>query len=230
MSPDIVITSLPDYLWGLFTTAWLTAASLTIGLALSVPLAIARTSMNPLINWPVFAYTYFFRGTPLFIQLLLIYFGTGQFDAIKSSWLWPFFQQAWFCALLAFTLNTAAYTTEILRGAIEATPHGEIEAARACGMSELTMLRRVVLPGAFRRALPAYGNECVFMMHGTSVASQVTILELTGVASVINSRYYSPYEAFGTAAVFYMALTMTMVALFHFAERRWHKHLKPRPA
>jgi arginine/ornithine transport system permease protein len=230
MSLEIVVNSLPDYLWGLFTTAWLTVASLLIGLALSVPLAIARTSRNPLVNWPVFAYTYFFRGTPLFIQLLLIYFGTGQFEWIKTSWLWPFFQQAWFCALLAFTLNTAAYTTEILRGAIEATPHGEIEAARACGMSELTMLRRVVLPGAFRRALPAYGNECVFMMHGTSVASQVTILELTGVASVINSRYYSPYEAFGTAAVFYMALTMTMVALFHFAERRWHKHLKPRPA
>jgi arginine/ornithine transport system permease protein len=230
MSLDIIIGHLPDYLWGLLTTAWLTAAALIIGLVLSVPLAVARTSRNPLINWPVFAYTYFFRGTPLFIQLLLIYFGTGQFEWIKTSWLWPFFQQAWFCALLAFALNTTAYTTEILRGAIEATPHGEIEAAKACGMSEVTVLRRVVLPGAYRRALPAYGNECVFMMHGTSVASQVTILELTGVASVINSRYYSPYEAFGTAAVFYIALTMTMVALFHLAERRWHKHLRPRPA
>jgi arginine/ornithine transport system permease protein len=230
MSLGIILDSLPDYVWGLWTTVWLTFASLVVGLVVSVPLAVARTSRNPLINWPVFAYTYFFRGTPLFIQLLLIYFGTGQFDAIKSSWLWPLFQQAWFCALLAFVLNTAAYTTEILRGAIEATPHGEIEAAKACGMSELMMLRRVVLPGAFRRALPAYGNECVFMMHGTSVASQVTLLELTGVASVINSRYYSPYEAFGTAAVFYMALTISMVALFHLAERRWHKHLRPRTA
>jgi arginine/ornithine transport system permease protein len=228
MDFGIILQSLPDFLRGLWLTVWFTAASLVIGLVISVPLSIARTSRNPLINWPVFAYTYFFRGTPLFVQLLLIYYGSGQFEWIKTSWAWPLLQEAWFCALLAFVLNTAAYTTEILRGAIEATPHGEVEAAHACGMSRTMAMRRVILPGAFRRALPAYGNECVFMMHGTSVAGLVTLLELTGVAQVIQSRYYTPWEAFGTAAVFYMALTFTIVTLFHLLERRYHRHLKPR--
>lgn len=228
MDFGVVLQSLPEFISGLWLTIWFTAASLAIGLVLSVPLAVARTSRNPLINGPVFAYTYFFRGTPLFVQLLLIYYGSGQFEWIKASWAWPLLQEAWFCALLAFVLNTAAYTTEILRGAIEATPHGEVEAAHACGMSHTQAMRRVILPGAFRRALPAYGNECVFMMHGTSVAGLVTLLELTGVASVIQSRFYSPFEAFGTAAVFYMALTFGIVAAFHQLERRFHRHLRPR--
>ena len=228
MDFGLVIQTLPDFLSGLWLTILFTVVSLALGLVLSVPLAVARTSPNPLINWPVFAYTYFFRGTPLFIQLLLIYYGSGQFEWVKSSWAWSALQHAWFCALLAFVLNTTAYTTEILRGAIEATPHGEIEAAKASGMSSLLMYRRIILPSAFRRALPAYGNECVFMMHGTSVAGLVTLMELTGVAQVIQSRFYSPFEAFGTAAVFYMGLTFAIVAGFHALERRYHRHLRPR--
>ncbi len=228
MDFGLILQTLPDFLSGLWLTILFTVSSLAIGLALSVPLAIARSSPNPLINWPVFAYTYFFRGTPLFIQLLLIYYGSGQFEWVKASWAWSVLQHAWFCALLAFVLNTTAYTTEILRGAIEATPHGEIEAAKASGMSRFLMFRRIILPSAFRRALPAYGNECVFMMHGTSVAGLVTLMELTGVAQVIQSRFYSPFEAFGTAAVFYMGLTFTIVAAFHALERRYHRHLRPR--
>src|SRR5262245_52799004 len=135
MSFDIIIQSLPQYLWGVWNTIWLTACSLLIGLALSLPLAILRSSKNPLLYGPVWLYTYVFRGTPLFIQLLLMYYGTGQFDWIKQSWAWAMLQQAWFCALLTFVLNTAAYTTEIIGGAIKTTPHGEIEAAKASGMS-----------------------------------------------------------------------------------------------
>lgn len=222
------LSVLPLFLQGVVTTIWLTVAALAIGLLLSVPLAIARSSPSPALSWPVFVYTYVFRGTPLFIQLLIIYYGSGQFEAVRESWLWPLLQQAWFCALLAFVLNTAAYTTEILRGAIIATPHGEIEAARAAGMSTPLMYRRIILPSAIRRALPAYGNECVFMLHGSAVASTVTLIDLTGAAGIVNSRFYSPYEGFGTAAAFYMALTFGIVALFALAERRWHKHLKPR--
>jgi arginine/ornithine transport system permease protein len=140
---------------------------------------------------------------------------------------WYFFKQPWFCALFAFTLNTGAYTTEILRGAIEATPHGEVEAARAAGMSRLLMLRRIVLPSAFRRALPQYGNEIIFMLHGSAIASVITIVDITGAARIINSRYYSPYEAFLTAAVFYMALTFTIVFLLKKLEFRWFAHLRP---
>ncbi len=225
---EIVAANLPLYLRGLWTTVWLTFVSLVLGLLLAVPLGLARTSRNPLINGPVWAYTWFFRGTPLLVQLFMIYYGAGQFEAIRSSVLWPLLSQAWFCALLAFTLNTAAYTAEIVRGAVLATPAGEIEAARALGMSRALVLRRIVLPSAFRRALPAYGNEMVFMLHGSAVASVVTIVDLTGAARIVNSRYYSPYEAFLTAALFYMVLTFAIVGLVKLLERRWHAHLRPR--
>jgi arginine/ornithine transport system permease protein len=228
MSLEVIVNSLPLYLQGLLNTVWLTAAALLIGLVLSVPLSIARASKNPFLSKPVWAYSYVFRGTPLFVQLLLIYYGSGQFEAVRDSFAWPLLQQAWFCALLAFTLNTAAYTTEILRGAIESTPHGEIEAAKACGMSPGLMFRRIVMPSAFRRALPAYGNECVFMLHGSAVASTVTLIDLTGAANIVSSRYYSPYEAYGMAAVFYMGLTFGIVGAFLLLERHMLRHLKPR--
>jgi arginine/ornithine transport system permease protein len=228
MDFSIIAENLGLYLQGLWTTSWLVAAALVLGLALAVPLAVLHVSRNPLVWGPVFAYVYFFRGTPLLVQLFMIYYGAGQFEAIRGSILWPLLREAWFCALLAFTLNTAAYTTEILRGAIVATPYGEVEAARAMGMSPALLYRRIVLPSAFRRALPAYGNEVILMLHGSAVASVVTIVDLTGAARIINSRYYSPYEAFITAAAFYMALTFAIVWLFRRVERRWHAHLRPR--
>ena len=226
---ELVMANLPLYLRGLWTTVWLTFLALALGLVLAVPLGLLRTSRNPLVNGPVWAYTYFFRGTPLLVQLFLIYYGAGQFEAVRSSLLWPLLSQAWFCALLAFTLNTAAYTAEIVRGAVLATPVGEIEAARALGMRPALAYRRIVLPSAFRRALPAYGNEVIFMLHGSAVASVVTIVDLTGAARIVNSRYYSPYEAFLTAALFYMALTFAIAGLVRLLERRWHAHLRPRP-
>ena len=146
MDLNIVRDSLGLYFQGLWTTVWMVAVAVVAGLCLAVPLAVARTSRNPLISWPVWAYTYFFRGTPLLIQLFLIYYGLGQFQFIQESVFWPLLKEAWFCALLAFALNTAAYTTEILRGAIEVTPVGEVEAAKAAGMSPFLMLRRIILP------------------------------------------------------------------------------------
>lgn len=226
MDFSIVVDNLGLYLQGLWTTIWMVAASLALGLCLSVPLAVMRTSPNPALNWPVWAYTYFFRGTPLLVQLFLIYYGLGQFEAVQASIFWPLLKQAWFCALLAFTLNTAAYTTEILRGAIQVTPTGEIEAAKACGMSWFLMLRRIILPSAFRRALPAYGNEVIFMLHGSAVASVVTIVDLTGAARIVNSRFYTPYEAFLTVAVFYLVLTFGLVWLFRWLEHHLHAHLR----
>lgn len=229
MQFEVIYENIGQYFGGLWTTVWLVAASLLLGLLLAVPLAILRTSRSPLLNGPVWLYTYFFRGTPLLVQLFMLYYGAPQFPALRDSALWPLLSQAWFCALLAFTLNTAAYTTEIIRGAILTTPNGEIEAARACGMSQSLMLRRIVLPSAFRRALPAYGNEVIFMLHGSAVASVVTIVDLTGVARNINSTYYTPYEAFLTAGLFYMALTFLIVWAFRRLERRLLAHLR-RPA
>ena len=154
MDLAIILENIGIYFEGLRTTLALVSISLLLGLVIAIPLAVLRTSKNYMVQAPIRAYVFFFRGTPLLVQMFIIYYGFGQFEAIKASFIWHFFKEAWFCALFAFTLNTGAYTTEILRGAIEATPHGEVEAARAAGMSRLLMLRRIVLPSAFRRALP----------------------------------------------------------------------------
>ena len=230
MDFSIIQESFGLFLSGLWTTVWLVAIALAFGLCLAVPLGVARTSANPLVNGPVWAFTYVFRGTPLLVQLYIIYYGSGQFAVVRDGPLWPLLSQAWFCALVAFTLNTAAYTTEIVRGAVATTPKGEIEAARAVGMSRWTMYRRIILPSALRRGLPAYGNEVIFMLHGSAVASVVTVVDLTGAARIVNSRYYTPYEAFLTAAAFYLVLTLVLVLAFRLLERRVFVHLRPRAA
>jgi arginine/ornithine transport system permease protein len=227
MDFSIILENISIYFEGLKNTIILVSISLVLGLTLAVPLAILRNYGNSFVQYPIRAFVYFFRGTPLLVQMFLIYYGFGQFDLIKESFLWPFFREAYFCALFAFTLNTAAYTTEILRGSIKATPHGEIEAAMAAGMSRFLMVKRIILPSAFRRALPAYSNEIIFMLHGSSLASVITIVDITGAARIINSRFYSPYEAFLTAAVFYMAITFLIVFLIKKLEVRWFAHLQP---
>ena len=227
MEFSIILENSTVYLEGLKNTIILVSISLLIGLLFSVPLAVLRNSKNQLVQAPIRAFIYFFRGTPLLVQMFIVYYGFGQFDFLKESFLWPAFREAYFCALFAFTLNTCAYTTEIIRGAIKATPHGEIEAAMAAGMSRLLMFRRIILPSAFRRALPAYSNEIIFMLHGSSLASVITIIDITGAARIINSRYYSPYEAFLTAAVLYMSLTFIIVFLLKRLENRWFAHLQP---
>ncbi|OWQ93006.1 amino acid ABC transporter permease [Roseateles aquatilis] len=228
MNVDTIVENIPRYFQGAQTTLALLAVSLLIGLAMAIPLAVLRTLPNRWLSRAVWVYTYVFRGTPMLVQLFLIYYGLGQFEWMQQSALWPLFSSAWFCACLTFVLNTCAYTTEIIAGSIRALPHGEIEAAKALGMSRAVMLRRIVLPAALRRALPAYSNEVIFMLHGTALASVVTIMDLTGVARDINATYYIPFEAFITAAIFYFAMTLVLVGLFHKAEARWLKPLMPR--
>ena len=229
MDFSIIAENIGLYFEGLWITIQLVLLALLIGLVISVPLAIMRATENPILSWPVWVFTYCFRGTPLLVQMFTLYYGLGQLDSmVELSKDYPFLQEAYWYALVAFTLNTAAYTTEIFRGAIVATPYGEIEAARACGMSPFQRYSRIVLPSAFRRALPSYANEVIFMLHGSAIASVITILDITGTARLINSRYYSPYEAFITAGVFYLVLTFAIVYGFKLLERRWHAHLRPR--
>jgi len=223
-----IAQNLPLYLQGAWVTLQLLAISLGIGLLLAVPLGVLRAMHNPWVWRPVWLYTYVFRGTPMLVQLFIIYYGLGQFEWVRESFAWAWLQNAWFCACLAFVLNTAAYTAEIIAGAIKSLPAGEIEAAKAYGMGRLTMMRRIVLPAALRRALPAYGNEAIFMLHGTSLAMLVTIADITGVAKRIYAVHYIPFEAYITAGVFYLALTMTLVAIFRWAENRYLKPLMPR--
>jgi arginine/ornithine transport system permease protein len=220
--------SLPTYGQGLVTTIELLLLSLFFGLVGAIPLGVMRASSRRWLAWPVWAYTYVIRGTPMLVQLFLIYYGLAQFDAVRESIFWPWLSNAWFCAVLAFAVNTCAYTTEMIAGAILTTPHGEVEAARSFGMSRAQLMRRIVLPSALRRCLPAYSNEVIMMLQGTSLASIVTLLDLTGAAREMNSRYYLPFEAFITAALFYLALTFVLVALFRRAETRWLAHLQVR--
>lgn len=227
MNFSIIAENIDIYLKGVLVTFELVSLSLIFGLVIAVALAVALTiSEKPVVTLPIRAFVYFFRGTPLLIQMFLIYYGMGQFEAIKETFIWDYFKEAHFCALFTFALNTGAYTTEIFRGAIVNTPSGEIEAAKAAGMSQALMYRRIILPSAFRRALPAYGNEMIFMLHGTALASVITIVDITGAARIINSRFYSPYEAFLTAAIFYMMMTFTMVWVLKKVEFRWLAHLR----
>ena len=224
----IVRDTLPDFLGAVQITLLLLVISVASGFALSVPLSVARASRNRWISGPVWLFTYVIRGTPLLVQLFIIYYGLPQFDALRESALWPLFRSPWFCAWLAFTLNTTAYTTEMFAGAIRATPAGEIEAARAMGLSEFQVLRDVFWPGAFRRALPQYGNEIVQMMHATSLASTVTIVEILRVARDVYTNYLVVPESFGMAAVFYLILTVVLTQGFRLLERHYLRHLDPR--
>lgn len=227
---NVVFDSLPLYFAGLLTTLKLLAIALAFGLLAALPLGLMRVSKKPWINLPAWLYTYVIRGTPMLVQLYLIYYGLAQFPVVRESFLWPWLSSATFCACLAFAINTSAYTAEIIAGSLKATPAGEIEAARAMGMSKAKMYRRILLPSALRRALPQYSNEVIMMLQTTSLASSVTLVDITGAARAVNSESFLPFEAFITAGVFYLCLTFILVRLFKLAERRWLGYLAPRKA
>ncbi len=225
---DIFTTSTLIHYWGGFvTTLQLVFLSLLIGLCIALPLGLMRTAKNPWINRPVWCFTYLFRGTPLLIQLYIIYYGVTLIPGIQESMFWGLVREAFYPCLLAFTLNTAAYTTEIFRGAIDAMPKGEIEAAKAYGMSYPLMLKRIILPSAFRRALPAYSNEIILMLHASAIASVVTIVDLTGAARDIYARFYAPFDAFLFVAAIYLMITFSLIFIFRKLENKVMAHLQP---
>lgn len=213
---------------GLWITVSLVTLSLVIGFFLTIPMAIARANKHPIFNPIVWGYAYFFRGTPLLVQTYLIYYGLGQFDWAHNDYLWPILREGYWCALIAFTLNTIGYQVEILRGAIEATPFGEIEAAKACGMSPWKRMRRIILPSALRRAMPAYSNEVIFMLHGSAIASTVTVIDILGGGKVINGKYYTWLEGYLPPALMYLTLVFLITRVFKLLEKRFHAHLRPR--
>jgi len=225
---NVVWDSLPLYLAGTLETLKLLAISLFFGLLAAIPLGLMRVSKNLAVNGLAWTYTYVIRGTPMLVQLFLIYYGLAQFEAVRESIFWPWLSSATFCACLAFAINTSAYTAEIVAGSLKATPAGEIEAAKAIGMSRGKMYRRILLPSALRRALPQYSNEVLMMLQATSLASIVTLIDITGAARTVNAQYYLPFEAYITAGVFYLCLTFILVRLFKLAERRWLGYLAPR--
>ncbi|CDN89252.1 ABC transporter permease [Hydrogenophaga intermedia] len=218
---------------GVLTTLSLLLSCLAIGGVLAVVFALALTQGPAPLRWLVGGYTYVIRGTPLLIQMYMIYYGLAQLEWIQARWdaVWPWtmFKDAFFCALLAFSLNTAGYTAEMLAGSIRETAAGEIEAAQAMGMGRWQALRRIVLPSAMRRTLPAYSNEVVMMLHSTSLASAVpAMLDVTAAASRIYSDFYLPFEAYIFAAAIYLTITFTLVGVFKLSERHFLAHLAPR--
>ena len=227
MDLSIIAGNAAIYLEGLKNTIILVSLALFVGLLLAIPLAVLRSYGWALTQAPIRAFVYFFRGTPLLVQMFLVYYGFGQFELMRESLLWPLFREAYFCALLTFTLNTCAYTTEIFAGAIRSVPHGEIEAARAYGFSSVKLYRCIILPSALRIALPAYSNEVILMLHSTALAFTATVPDLLKIARDINSATYQPFTAFGIAAVLYLIISYVLISLFRKAEKRWLQHIKP---
>ena len=227
---DIVVDSLPRLLQGSLVTIEITGLSVIIGFFLALPLAIMRVSRLRCLWMPVYIFIFYFRGTPLLVQIFLIYYGSGQFqDILSNVGLWYLFQSAWFCAVLSLTLNTAAYSAEIFRGGIEGVPFGEVEAARACGMSGSVLYRRIILPKALRIAWPAYTNEVIFLLQASSLVSIITVMDITGVARVIAARSFAFYELFLTAAFLYLILVYGVLFVFRRIENRISAYLETSP-
>ncbi len=220
------LVSIIGLLTGVAVTLWLLIASVVMGGLLAIPMAVARVSSLRWVRFPVWLYTYVFRGTPLYVQLLLIYTGMYSLEIVRGTeFLNAFFRSGLNCTILALTLNTCAYTTEIFAGAIRAVPHGEIEAANAYGFSRFKMYRCIILPSALRTALPAYSNEVILMLHSTALAFTATVPDLLKIARDINAATYQPFYAFGIAAVLYLIISYVLISLFRKAEKRWMAHV-----
>ncbi len=226
MNFELMAESLPKLIAGVPITLSLVAGSLALGFVFAVILAQMRLSRNPVLSKLAYAYVYVFRSTPLLVQIFLIYYGSGQFrESLEGVGLWFFLREPYFCAILALTMNTAAYTSEIIRGGIQSVPWGQLEAGRAVGMSGVTLFRRIVFPVAIRQALPAYGNEVILMVKSTSLASTITILEVTGIAKKIIATTYATIEVFIIAGAIYLCINFIVTRGIQWIEIKLSPHL-----
>ncbi|AIL32734.1 histidine ABC transporter permease HisM [Basilea psittacipulmonis] len=213
-----------DNISGVAMTLWITILSVMIGTCFAIPLSICQASKNKFLRWPVLVYTFVFRGTPLYVQLLIIY--TGIFSLVKGiPYLDDFFKVGFNCTILAFTLNTCAYMVEILSGAIRQLPQNEIEAAQAYGFSKYKIYRYIILPSAIKRSLPLYTNEIILVLHATSLAFTASVPEILKVARDVNSATYDSFSAFGIAAILYAIISFILVGIFRVIEKRQMKFL-----
>jgi octopine/nopaline transport system permease protein len=214
-----MLDTLLQLLAGVPLTLELATASVALGAILAGVLALL-TRAGGVAGWVARAYIFVFRGSPLLVQIFLIYYGLGQFPAVRQSFLWPLLRQPWWCALLALSLNTAAYGAEVIRGGLLAVPRGQAEAGRVCGMSTFGLYRRIILPQALRQAIPAYGNEIIIMVKSTSLASVITLMEVTGIAKGIISETFRALPVFACAAAIYLAINFAIAGAVRLLERR----------
>jgi len=219
---ELMIESFPRLLNATKLTIELTLISLFFGIFVGVFFALLRTSKNKIFYLISYYYSYILRGTPLLVQIFIIYFGLGQVEWIRESILWVVLKEPYSCAILAFTLNTGAYSSEIFRSAFETVNKGIVEAAKGLGLSDIHTFLKIKLPIAIRQSLPAYGNEMILMLKGTSLASTVTLLDLTGVAKHIISTTFRPVEVFIVAGSIYLLMTFIIHNLIKFLEKKYN--------
>ena len=221
MDFELMLNSLPKLLSASVITLKLLSVSLIIGMFLGLFFAILRMNKNIFINRFAYGYSYVFRGTPLLVQIFIIYFGLGQIEYLRSTFLWIILKEPYWCAIIAFALNTGAYTSEILRSAFQTIKTGIIEAGKSLGISNKIIFYKIQIPIAIRQSLPAYGNEVILMMKGTSLASTVTLMDLTGVAKYIISTTFKPIEVFIVAGGIYLFMTFLIHNLIKFLEKKY---------
>jgi octopine/nopaline transport system permease protein len=221
MDFELMFTSFPKLLNATLITLKLLSVSLIIGMFLGLFFAILRMNKNMFINKFAYGYSYVFRGTPLLVQIFIIYFGLGQIEYLRTTFLWVILKEPYWCAIIAFALNTGAYTSEILRSAFQTIKPGVIEAGKSLGISNKIIFFKIQIPIAIRQSLPAYGNEIILMMKGTSLASTVTLMDLTGVAKYIISTTFKPIEVFIVAGGIYLFMTFLIHNLIKFLEKKY---------
>ena len=222
MDIELMINSFPKLLNATMVTLKLLSLSLFFGLFIGLLFAVMRMSKNFILNKFAYGYSYLFRGTPLLVQIFIIYFGFGQIEFIRESFLWVILKEPYWCAIIAFALNTGAYTSEILRSAFQTIKKGYIEAGKSLGISSKIIFYKIQIPIAIRQSLPAYGNEIILMLKGTSLASTVTLMDLTGVAKYIISTTFKPIEVFIVAGSIYLFMTFIIHNFIKFLEKRYN--------
>ena len=226
MNFELIFNNFFIILSGLDETLKLVFISLSIGFLISIPFSIARASSIKILSRSIYYYVFVIRGTPLLVQIYLIYFGLGAIPAIRESFLWILLKDPFWCGVIALVINTVAYTTEIFRGGIESVTRGQIESCKSLGMNRITMYSKIILPCAFRQALPGYGNEMILMVKSTSLVSLITIMEMTGIARNIMYKNYAPVEAFLAAGSIYLFLNFVVVQFIKFLEWKYNPHLR----
>ena len=222
MDSDLIINSFPKLISATVVTLKLLSLSLVIGLLIGLLFAILRIKKNFLLNKIAYGYSYVFRGTPLLVQIFIIYYGFGQVELIRESIFWKLLKEPYWCAVIAFALNTGAYTSEILRSAFQTIKPGFLEAGKSLGVSNKVIFYKIQIPIAIKQSLPAYGNEIILMLKGTSLASTVTLMDITGVAKYIISTTFKPIEVFIVAGSIYLFLTFLIHNIIKLLERRYN--------
>ena len=226
MDFQLIINNFLVILQGLDETLILIFLSLILGFFISIPFALARVSSIKVLSQSIYYYIFVIRGTPLLVQIYLIYFGLGSIKAVRESFLWILLKEPFWCGVIALVINTVAYTTEIFRGGIQSVNKGQIESCKSLGMNKFTMYFKIILPCAFRQALPAYGNEMILMVKATSLISLTTYMEMTGIARSIMYKTFAPVEAFIAAGSIYLFLNFLVVQLIKFLEWKYNPHLR----